>query len=269
MINEQINIEVKTSGWDENQTATLTTFIHTTKLWTNKTTRPAIVICPGGGYHFCAPWEGETIALRFFADGYNTFVLNYSIAPARFPQAVCELAEAVRLVRSRAEEWAIDPDKIAVCGFSAGGHLAGSLGIFYDKPEVLDNLKCTEEECKPNGSILCYPVITSGEKAHRGSFNNLLGEDATADMLERVSLEKQVSETTPPAFIWHTYEDDAVPVENSIYMFSALREKGINAELHIFPHGGHGLCLGDGVNGPRNDEVDVWPSLASRWMSKL
>lgn len=269
MINEQINIEVKTSGYDENQTATLTTFIHTTSMWTGEAKRRAIIVCPGGGYHYCSPWEGETIALRFFSEGFSTFVLNYSVAPAKFPQSVCELAEAVRIIRSRADEWNIDAEKIAVCGFSAGGHLAASLGIFYDKPEVLDNLKCTAEECKPNGSILCYPVITSGEKAHRGSFNNLLGEGASNELLERVSLEKQVSETTPPAFIWSTCEDSAVPVENSLYFFSELRKYKIHSELHIFPHGDHGICLGDGVNGPRSDEADVWPSMASRWMKKL
>ena len=269
MINEKINIEVKTSGYDENQGAVLSCFVHTTNLWAENIKRRAIIVCPGGGYHYCSPWEGETIALRFFAEGFSTFVLNYSVAPAKFPQSVCELAEAVRLVRSRADEWNIDSDKIAVCGFSAGGHLAASLGIFYDKPEVLDNLKCTADECKPNGSILCYPVITSGDFAHKGSFINLLGEENVEALGEGVSLEKRVSETTPPAFIWSTCEDSAVPVENSLMFFSALRKYKINSELHIFPHGDHGICLGDGVNGPRSDEADVWPSLASRWMKKL
>ena len=268
MINEIINISIETSGFDENQKASLSTYIHTTSMWTGDKRR-AIIICPGGGYHHRSVWESETIALRFFSEGFSTFVLNYSVAPARFPQAVCELAQAVKVIRTRADEWGIDPDKIAVCGFSAGGHLAASLGIFYDKPDVLDNLKCTAEECKPNGSILCYPVITSGEKSDSGSFNNLLGEGVSKEMLESVSLEKRVSETTPPAFIWTTCEDSAVPIENSLYFFSALRWYNIKSELHIFPHGDHGMYLADGVYGPKSDEACVWPSLASRWMSKL
>lgn len=269
MIKDRINIEIKTSGYDLAQTATLDCFIPTTDFFTNKEKLRAVIICPGGGYHYCSSWEGEPIALRFFADGYATFVLNYSVSPARFPQSVCEAAAAVKIVRDNAQKWNIDPDKIIICGFSAGGHLAASLGMFYDKSEVLDVLKCTEYDCKPNGMILCYPVITSGEKAHKGSFNNLLGTEHTIKDAEKVSLEKLVTKKTPPAFIWHTFEDTRVPVENSILLFSEMKKTDISAELHIFPHGSHGLSLADGVAGPENNDVVIWSELASRWIKNL
>lgn len=231
--------------------------------------RRAVVICPGGGYAFTSDREAEPIALRFAAEGICAFVLDYSVSPAVFPQAVCEAAEAVSIVRKNTSEWNINPDKIMVCGFSAGGHLAASLGVFFDSDAVLKNTGLTADTCKPNALILGYPVITGGEFAHRGSFEKLSGFEYNEDIAEKYSLEKLVKENTPPAFIWHTYEDTTVPVENSILFFSALRKLNINAELHVFPHMGHGLALANEVTGPVSDEAEVWMKMAVRYIKNF
>ncbi len=268
MIYKVIDLNVKTEGKNPDYTATLTTYIHSRPTSQGPQKRPAVIVCPGGGYRNTVSHEGEPIALKFIQEGICAFVLNYSVEPATFPQALCELAEAIKIVRENAEEWKIDPDKIMTCGFSAGGHLAASIGVFYNKPVVLDVLKCSAEEIKPNGMILCYPVIKSSGKTHKPSFERLLG-DKYDELLESVSLEKLVNETTPPAFLWHTYEDQAVPVENSMEMFAALRNHNVNAELHIYPHGGHGAALGTEVAGALNSEIVGWMDLAIRWAKNL
>ncbi len=207
--------------------------------------RPAIVICPGGGYSSCSRREAEPVALQYTAADMAAFVLDYSVKEdAGFPRCTLEALTAIKMVRENAEEWNIDPEKIVICGFSAGGHLAASAGAFWNADfaaEVFDNV----EHCKPNATVLCYPVISSGAWAHRGSFNCLVGEDASKELLDRVSIEKQVKETYPPTFLWHTATDGSVPVMNSIMMAEAFAEKKITFELHIYPTGVHGLSLSD------------------------
>jgi len=264
---ETLSIKVKTSGANKDYNAKLVTYVPDITL-ENLPKREAVVICPGGGYHFLAPREAEPIALEFASRGMCAFVLYYSVSPAIYPQAVCEAAEAVKIVRDNAEKWNINPNKIAICGFSAGGHLAASLGVYYHTKDVLDNLNCTEDEVKPNAMILSYPVITSGEKAHRGSFNNLLGERYD-ELVEYTSLENRVTEKAPPAFIWHTITDQAVPVENSIYMFSALKNAGVNAEMHIFPNGEHGLSLANELVGCANPQAERWLDMAVDYIKNL
>lgn len=235
--------------------------------------RPTVIICPGGGYRFTSRREAEPVALKFVAEDFNAAVLNYSCAPARFPCALCELAWTVKNLKENALEWNVDTDKIFVCGFSAGGHLSASFGTLWDSKIIKNAFPCQDLSIK--GMILCYPVITSGEKAHRGSFNNLLGENATDEALAQVSLEKQVSPTTPPTFIWHTFEDATVPVENSLLFASALKSKNVPFELHIFPFGTHGLSLcTDTVYSPgrkpeHSDENKIWFDLAIDWIKKL
>ena len=202
--------------------------------------RPSIIICPGGGYGFTSDREAEPVALAFAAEGYNAFVLRYSVSPSHYPQQLLEVSAAVAYVRRMAKIWHVDTDKIIVCGFSAGGHLAGHLGVSWQEQFIQDALELKEAENKPNAMILGYPVITSGTFAHEGSFRNLLGESYETDK-EKVSLEVLVSEFTPPAFIWHTFEDQAVPVENSMLFAQALKKYNIPFELHIYPKGGHGL----------------------------
>lgn len=210
------------------------------KFWDAK--RPMVIICPGGGYGgVCADREGERIALNYNAAGYHAAVVHYSVAPHKAPNPIQEVAESFRIVRAHAEEWQLMPDKIAVCGFSAGGHLAASISTLWNCPEIF-----TEEEIKsrlhrPDASILCYPVISSGVNAHQGSFINLVGDDER--LRELYSLEKQADKDTPPAFLWHTVEDDVVPVENSILYASALQKNSVPYELHIYPKGGHGMSL--------------------------
>lgn len=237
--------------------------------------RPTVVICPGGGYAFTSDREAEPIAFRFIAADCNAVILRYDIAPVRFPAQIIELAYTISKIREMADEWNVDTDKIAVMGFSAGGHLAASYSTLWNRDFVKDYFGFANNEHKPNGMLLCYPVITGGEKAHRGSFDNLLGDNKDdSEMLDLLSAEKQVSNNTPPAFIWHTFEDTCVPVENSLLMASALAEYKIPTELHIFPHGWHGLSLcnasvyGSDFKGEFK-ENKVWIQMATRWLKNL
>jgi len=237
--------------------------------------RGAVLICPGGGYGGCSKREGEPIALSFLAAGYHAFVLEYttkwSDKNMKHPRPLLDVSRAMTIIRENAKEWNIDTDKIVICGFSAGGHLAASLGTLGNRcyvknnPEIGDNL--------PNALILCYSVISSGEFAHRGSFINLLGENATDEQLFELSLEKQVSNITPPSFIWHTADDEPVPVENSMLFASALRQQNIPFELHIFPKGVHGLSLANAETAPEechiNPNVQPWIKLCITWLNEL
>lgn len=206
--------------------------------------RPAMVVFPGGGYAYCSPREAERIAVSYNAAGFHAFVLNYPIAPNyRHPEPILAAASAVKTVRENAEKWHINPEQIAIIGFSAGGHLAASLCVHWDNPEIFSSEEIKSAAHKPNASVLSYPVITSGEFAHRGSFNNLLGESSNSHLLEMMSLEKQVKPTTVPAFLWHTYTDADVPVENTLLYAAALSKYKIPCEVHIYPNGSHGLSL--------------------------
>ncbi|MCE1197004.1 alpha/beta hydrolase, partial [bacterium] len=174
--------------------------------------RPAVLICPGGGYSFRSAREAEPIALQFNAAGYHAFVLHYSVAPRRHPLPLLDVSRAMCLLRGRADAYRIHSGRIALCGFSAGGHLAASLGVFWDKPIALGAPGIEPGLNRPDALILSYPVITSGPYAHRGSFECLLGPEAGPEKLDEVSLERHVSDKTPPTFIWHTYADEGVPL---------------------------------------------------------
>ena len=205
--------------------------------------RPFVVICPGGGYSFLASREGECIATIFNSHGINAGVLYYSLAPERFPKALCELSKAVAMVRKNAQQWRTPDNQIIVCGFSAGGHLAASLATMW-KDKWLDGPSgTTAEQRRPNALISCYSVITSGEFTHEGTIVNLLGENPSEELKELNSLEKRVSPDTPPTFIWHTWTDKVVPVENALMFAKALRENKVECELHIYGEGEHGLGL--------------------------
>ncbi|MDO5350137.1 MAG: alpha/beta hydrolase [Lachnospiraceae bacterium] len=234
--------------------------------------RPFVIVCGGGGYWQISDREKEPILLQFLAMGCSACLLQYSVKPNVFPTAVQELASAVALARSHAEEWNIDPDKIITCGFSAGGHLAASLGVFWNRDFVYGPLGLAAEDGKPNGQILCYPVISSGPKAHRGSIEKLLGERiGEPGLLELVSLENQVTGDTPKTFLWHTLPDQHVPVENSLLFAQALTEAGVDYELHIYPVGGHGLSLaGEETAGIQElllqPYCSSWISMVKAWM---
>ncbi|MBQ3316619.1 MAG: alpha/beta hydrolase [Spirochaetales bacterium] len=232
--------------------------------------RAFILICPGGGYHFCSEREAEAVAIRFNSLGYNAAVLYYTCNPLEeghrpegvFPEPQEELARAVAWVRCNAENLNTDPSKIVVLGFSAGGHLAASLGVFW--PEY-------GEISRPNALVLCYSVITSGPLAHRGSIDNLIGN--RTDLLETVSLEKQVTDKTPPSFIWASDKDPSVPCQNSIMFKEALESCGVRAELHLYDSKVHGISLASrevmkpGVS--YNPDVSDWPERADRFLQSV
>ena len=222
-------------------------------------TGQAVIICPGGGYSILAyDWEGTDIAKLFNAHGIAAFVLKYrlpdslsSTAPDQVP--LLDAKQAMRIVRSRADEWNINPDKIGIMGFSAGGHLASTLSTHF------------EETTKPNFSILIYPVISMDKNiAHMGSRNNLIGKHPSDEMIKLYSNELQITPKTPPTFIVHATDDNGVPVENSLYYYQGLKKNGVPAEMHIYPTGGHGfgLALGKGA-------LASWPSLMIAWLKEL
>lgn len=255
--------------------ASLTTYIQDDYECIDIHSRPLVLICPGGGYSFVADREGEAIALQFLAMGYHAAVLRYSCAPAVYPTALTELAYSVKLIRGNARQWHVNPDQVIVLGCSAGGHLAASLGVFWNEDFLAESLGLSAEEhrlLRPDGMILCYPVITSGEFAHRGSFECLLGP-REKELGEKMSLENQVKEDTPPAFLWHTYTDGAVPVENSLLFVSALRRAGVPTEFHMYPCGSHGLSLANRLTQPAGGnsiqpECTSWIPLAHTWMER-
>jgi acetyl esterase/lipase len=209
--------------------------------------RPAMIVVPGGGYSMVSPTEGEIVAKEFFRKGYNAFVITYTTnllknAPLRM-QPLKDLSRAVMFVRKNADEFNIDTTKVVICGFSAGGHLCGSLAVHHDAKELVPEGEYEGINNRPDAVILSYPVITSGEFGHKDSFISLFGTDATEEELEYMSLEKHVNKNTPPTFIWHTATDELVPVENSYLFANACKEKGVIFEHHVFGNGKHGLSL--------------------------
>ena len=225
--------------------------------------RGAVLICPGGGYGFTSDREAEPVAMQFNAAGFHAFVLYYSVAPRKHPQPLMDVSRAMCILRENADLWNISADKIAVCGFSAGGHLTASLGVHWDKPFLHNISGLTRGLNQPNAIILSYPVISSGPFAHEGSFINLLGDNPDKNLRFEMSLEHQVTEKTPPAFLWHTFDDSLVPVENSMLFAQALRKNNIPFELHIYPEGPHGLSLA--TSETATDTIGVYPHAAT-WM---
>lgn len=234
-----------------------------------------VLICPGGGYRYTSEKEAEPIALAFLSKGINAFVLDYSVCGGetenesypRFPAQLIEAATAMNFIKTNAEKFDVEPDCVFVNGYSAGGHLAASLGTLYNSSYVKEALGIMGDELRPAGMILAYPVITSGEYAHRDSFNALLGKNASdAELLDKVSIEKLVKEDTVPAFIWHTRTDELVPVNNSILLANALAQKGVKFELHIYPKGFHGLALATDVTNFSSPTVATWFDDCVRWL---
>lgn len=224
----------------------------------------AVIIFPGGGYGHRADHEGKPIAEFFNSKGFHAFVVQYRISPNRHPAPLADASRALRIVRSHAEKWQVKADKIAVCGFSAGGHLAGSIGVHHHLVKTDADDLAGQVSARPDALILCYPVISAKKFAHQGSFNNLLGADYPETMRDLMSLEEQVSATTPPSFLWHTAEDAGVPVENSLQFCSSLSKFHIPFELHVFPKGNHGLGLATAF-----PEIAVWSELCANWLKKM
>lgn len=250
--------------------ASVTGYLHT-PIWEMDIRRerfPAVVVCPGGAYAMVSEREAEPIALPFFARGYNVFILTYSTGEkAKDLLPLRELSETLRAIRSH-REWRVDPEHIAVCGFSAGGHLACSLGTMWDDPALL---KCYDNhggENRPNAMILGYPVITADEFAHVGSIENVSGCKQGTPGYAYFSLDRRVSEKTCPAFVWHTAEDDCVPVENTLKLLLALQKHKISYEAHIFPTGWHGMSACTEETGSQDSYNARWLELAIAWLDR-
>lgn len=230
---------------------------------------PAVVICPGGGYAMVSEREAEPVAREYFAAGYNTYILNYAInEDAKGFQPLCQLAAVVAQIRKNTEEWKTEAEKIAVCGFSAGGHLAASLGTLFNEKEFLEVFG-REENIRPNAMILSYPVITADEFAHQASIERVSGEAKGTPGYEWFGLNKHVDAQTPPAFLWHTASDPHVPVENSLKMAVALSREKIPFELHIFPEGCHGISVCTQEVGSADEYNARWMKWSIQWLDKL
>lgn len=229
------------------------------------TSEGAVIIFPGGGYEVRAPHEGPTIAKWFNSIGITAFVVDYRVSPYKHPAPLSDAMRAVRTVRSNASKYGISKNKIAVMGFSAGGHLAGSVSVHYDKDIYAPTDKIDKEDCRPDASVLCYPVIDMYEYRHDGSRSNLIGARALDSDKSLMSLYMHVNTNTPPAFLWHTSEDAAVPVQNTLLYADALAKSNVPFEIHIYPYGHHGLGLAneDANNIPH---VAQWTSSLENWL---
>ncbi|MBQ8803673.1 MAG: alpha/beta hydrolase [Tyzzerella sp.] len=234
-----------------------------------KRVRPAMIICPGGGYGMVSEREAEPVAECYFAAGYQTFIVWYSVGEkAKDFRPLCQLASTIAHVRKHAEEWDVLPDKIAVSGFSAGGHLACSLGTLFNEERFLKAFG-REEDIRPNAMVLNYPVIVADEFAHQGSIKNVSGEPVGSEGYKWFALDQHVDEQTPPAFLWHTAEDQLVPVENSLRMATALSAVKVPFELHILPKGYHGMTVCTEGVGSKDDYNGRWVEWSIKWLNKV
>jgi acetyl esterase/lipase len=233
----------------------------------DKASGAAVVICPGGGYGGLAmDHEGHQIAKWLNSFGVAGVILKYRHAPKyRHPIPLGDAQRALRYVRANAKEWKIDPQRVGILGFSAGGHLASTAGTHFDKGDANAKDPIDRISCRPDFTVLVYPVITLvGPYAHKGSRNNLLGDKQDAKVVESLCNEKQVTADTPPTFLTHTKEDKGVPPENSMLFHEACKKAGVESEIHLYEKGRHGLGLG-----PKDLEFSQWPQRCQEWMVKM
>jgi acetyl esterase/lipase len=223
-----------------------------------------VVICPGGGYSHRAAHEGEPIARMFNAAGIAAGVVSYRVSPHRHPAPQLDAMRAIRLARANAAAWRLKPDKIGILGFSAGGHLAGSVAVHADHGDAGSTDPVARVSARPDAAMLCYAVLSFGEWGHRGSRNNLLGPCPSPAAVEHMTLENHVDTNTPPTFLWHTAEDPGVPVQNALLFASALAAHKVPFGLHVFPKGRHGLGLA-----ADDPVVGQWPALCVAWLKQL
>lgn len=228
-----------------------------------KATGSAIVVCPGGGYRALAPHEGHDIAVWLNSLGVAAIVVKYRLAPNYgHPSPMLDAMRAMRTVRARAAEWNIDPNRVGIMGFSAGGHVASTVATHFDSGRA-DSIDPIERmSSRPDLAILCYAVITmTDDFAHKGSKKNLLGDNPSRELIDLMSNEKQVTEKTPPTFLFHTEDDQSVPLENSLMFAAALRKAKVPYELHVYEKGRHGVGLA-----PNHPQLSSWPKLLENWL---
>jgi acetyl esterase/lipase len=223
----------------------------------------AIVVCPGGGYGALADHEGAPVAQWLNTLGVTGFVLRYRLGPRyRHPVMGGDAARALRWVRTHAAEHALDPGRVGILGFSAGGHLASTAATHFDDGKPGDADPVEQHSSRPNVAILIYPVVTLAPPfAHEGSRRNLLGDNPPAELVRFLSNETQVTKETPPTFLLHTHDDAAVPAENSLLFALALRKAGVPVEMHLYEHGAHGFGLGGS-----DPVLSGWPALCAAWL---
>ena len=219
-----------------------------------------VLVLPGGGYHHRAYHEGNPVAEKFNEMGYHAFVLQYRVAPYRYPDPQRDVLRAVKIIRSHAAQWRLD--KLAVLGFSAGGHLAASAAMLADRIDANEHDYFDQFSAKLDALILCYPVISlTDEFGHIGSGVNLFGEDSAIEERAVADMQKLVDASTPPSFLWHTATDQGVDVANSVEFARNMWRCGNTCELHVFPQGPHGRGLGDGM-----PDIGQWPELAGNFL---
>lgn len=230
-----------------------------------KYTDAVFVVFPGGGYRYCAIHEGQGYAKMFNTWGVDAFVVQYRVAPNKFPDQLNDARRAVQIIRSKAEEFGINPQKIIAVGSSAGGHLAAMLSTYKDETEMPQIDEISKESFMPNYQVLCYPVIdlVDDRITHQGSKSNLLGEDYDAELVKKLSPNLECDESAPPAFIWHNADDGCVHIYNSLEYIKNLIKHKVPVEYHIFPFGGHG----NGV--AYNRHSGQWGELLFNWLKEM
>ncbi len=223
----------------------------------------SVIVCPGGGYHVLAPHEGEPIALWLNSLGISAFVLRYRLAPGyKHPAPLTDIQRAIRTVRARASEWDLDPQRIGILGFSAGGHLVSTAATHFDagNPESADPIE--RSGSRPDVAILIYPVITLDSRSvNLGSLRNLLGENPSPEMIEFLSNQRHVTPETPPTFLVHSVDDKVVTVENSLEFAMALSANHVPYAMQVYEHGGHGYGLGG-----TDPVLSAWPRECAAWL---
>tara|TARA_R110002050_G_scaffold61142_1_gene135326 strand:- start:964 stop:1851 length:888 start_codon:yes stop_codon:yes gene_type:complete len=234
-------------------------------------TGQAVIVCPGGGYHYLTyDFEGTDIAKWFNSKGIAAFVLKYRLPNSKsikisYEAPLQDAQRAIRIVRSQAEKWNVNPNKIGIIGFSAGGHLASTLGTQFNTPNHFKETAIDTISARPDFMVLIYPVVTMKlDYTHKGSRTNLLGENPSEDLVKQFSNELEVTKNTPPTFIVHAEDDHSVPVENSLQLYKALKDNGVITEMHLYPYGGHGfgLALGRG-------RLEHWTDRLYEWLQSL
>jgi acetyl esterase/lipase len=260
----------------EDQQIYLTAYLHDHSpempLWRK---RPAVLVLPGGGYMMTSDREADPVALSFLAQGFHAFALRYSVASrATFPNPLRDVSRAMKIIRDHASTWGVLSDQIAVCGFSAGGHLAASLGTLWNDAEIMQVAGIREGENKPDALILCYPVISAINHAQADWFTTQIDGRSREEICAKLSCELHVGPHTPPTFLFHTYDDELVPIENSLLFAQALTQADIPFEMHLFQHGAHGTSLANelsssGMASMIDTSAEQWFDLATTWLWRL
>lgn len=250
---------------------TLTVYLqqNSKEIFNGETRRPCVLIIPGGAYYAVSEREGEPIALHFLPEGWQAAILHYSVSSETkgvWPQQLLEAAAAMNWISMHAESWHVDPERLAVCGFSAGGHLAAAYADYWNRP-IVQNVVAAP---RPKACILGYAVLTAGMLTHLDTIKNLTGGKKLSDTeVQALSMEKQVNADTPPTFLFHTANDTCVPVANSLCYANALANVGIPFEMHIYPDGIHGIATADEQTGITEKQAAAdWLRACKAWLRR-